>query len=477
MSKSSVFDTQTAENFRNQLGNVGDKGKRRWIYPKIIKGKFYKYRTYISYFLLIVLIAAPFIRISGRPLMLFNVLERKFIVFSVPFWPQDFILFGFAMLTLIVFIVLFTAVYGRVFCGWICPQTIFLEMVFRKIENLIEGNANQQRKLDAQPWNKEKILKKSAKHVTFFALSFFISNIFLAYIIGSDELFKIIIDNPANHIGGLVAILLFTAVFYLVFAKLRELVCIWACPYGRLQGVLLDKDSIVVAYDDVRGEPRGKLRKGDTTSKGDCVDCGLCVDVCPTGIDIRNGTQLECVNCTACIDACDGVMDKINKPRGLIRYASLEGIKSGKNFHYNTRMKAYTVLLTVLAGVFIFLLATRDSIDATVLRAPGKMFQENAATVTNLYNFELVNKTFHDVPVQLTLHNLEGAKITLIGNNANNLIVGREEIYKGTFLIEMPKEKVTRNKQAVVVKIIADGKAIDQIETTFLGPVKIGGAQ
>lgn len=472
MSKSSVFDTQTADNFRNQLGNTGDKGKRRWIYPKIIKGKFYKYRTYLSYFLLAFLVAAPFIRINGRPMMLFNILERKFIVFSVPFWPQDFILFGLAMLTLIVFIVLFTAVYGRVFCGWICPQTIFLEMVFRKIENLIEGNANQQRKLDEQPWNSEKIVKKGAKQSIFFILSFFISNIFLAYIIGSDKLFAIIIDNPANHIGGLVAILVFTAVFYLVFSKLRELVCIWACPYGRLQGVLLDKDSIVVAYDDVRGEPRGKLRKGDTTPKGDCVDCGLCVDVCPTGIDIRNGTQLECVNCTACIDACDGVMDKINKPHGLIRYASLEGIKSGKNFHYNTRMKAYTVLLVVLAGVFIFLLATRDSIEATVLRAPGKMFQENTTTVTNLYNFELVNKTFRGVPVQLSLENLNGAKITLVGTTNGAINVEREEIYKGTFFIELPKDKITKNKNVVYVKVMADGKEIDKIKTSFLAPVK-----
>lgn len=473
MSKSPVFDTQSSDNFRNQLGNTGDEGKRQWIYPKIIKGKFYRYRTVLSYVLLTFLFAAPFVHINGRPFMLFNVLERKFILFGVPFWPQDSVLFGLAMLVLIVSIVLFTAVYGRIFCGWICPQTIFLEMVFRKIENLIEGNANKQRKLAAQPWNQEKILKKGAKHAIFLFISFLIGNTFLAYIIGSKELFAIITDSPAEHIGGLAAMVAFTIVFYLVFSKMRELVCIWACPYGRLQGVLLDKDSIVVAYDDVRGEPRGKLKKNDPTPKGDCVDCGLCVDVCPTGIDIRNGTQLECVNCTACIDACDSVMDKIKKPRGLIRYASLEGIKSGKSFHYNIRMKAYTGLLVLLMGVFVFLLATRDEIEATVLRAPGQMYQQNEATVTNLYNFELVNKTFHNVPVELSLENLEGAKIVMVGTNGNDIEVAKEDIFKGTFFIEIPKEKIQENKNTVYIKVKADGEEIDRIKTSFLGPVKM----
>ncbi len=473
MSKSTVFDTQSADSFRNQLGNTGEKGKRQRIYAKIIKGKFYRYRTVLSYILLAVLFATPFIKISGRPIMLFNILERKFILFGVPFWPQDFILFGLAMLTFIVFIVLFTAVYGRIFCGWICPQTIFLEMVFRKIENWIEGNANKQKKLDAQPWNKEKILKKGSKHILFFGIAFLISNTFLAYIIGRDELLAIITDNPADHIGGLVAMVVFTTLFYLVFSKMRELVCIWACPYGRLQGVLLDKNSIVVAYDDVRGEPRGKIKKNDPTPKGDCVDCGLCVDVCPTGIDIRNGTQLECVNCTACIDACDGVMDKINKPRGLIRYASLEGIKAGKSFHYNTRLKAYTVLLVLLMGVFVFLLATRTEIEATLLRAPGQMYQQTETTVSNLYNFELVNKTFHSVPVTLSLEKLEGAKIVMVGANGGKINVDKESVYKGTFFIELPKGNVKRNNSVVIIDVVADGERIDRIKTSFLAPVKI----
>ncbi len=471
MSESSA--SKTTDSFRNQLGNTGEEGKRKWIYPKIIKGKFYRYRSILSYFLLAALFLTPFIHINGRPFMLFNILERKFILFGVPFWPQDFILFGLAMLTIIVSVVLFTAVYGRIFCGWICPQTIFLEMVFRKIENWIEGNANKQKKLAAMPWNKEKIIKKGAKHSIFFFISFLISNTFLAYIIGRDALFEIITANPLDHIGGLAAILSFSIVFYFVFSKMRELVCIWACPYGRLQGVLLDRDSIVVAYDDMRGEPRGKIRKKDSTPKGDCIDCGLCVDVCPTGIDIRNGTQLECVNCTACIDACDDVMVKVKRPKGLIRYASLEGIKSGKSFHYNLRMKAYTGLLVLLMGIFVFLLATRDTIEAKVFRTPGQMYQQNTSTVTNLYNFELVNKTYDNIPVKLNIENLEGARIIMIGTKGNNITVDKEDIYKGTFFIEMPKEKIKENQQTFYIDIMVNGERIDRIKSSFLGPVKL----
>jgi cytochrome c oxidase accessory protein FixG len=473
MSKSPISETQTTDNFRNQLGNTGEEGKRQWIYPKIIKGKFYRYRSILSYFFLAALFLTPFIHINGRPFMLFNIIERKFILFGVPFWPQDFILFGLAMLTVIVSVVLFTAVYGRIFCGWICPQTIFLEMVFRKIENWIEGNANKQKKLAAMPWNQEKILKKGTKHTIFFIISFLISNTFLAYVIGRDALLEIITANPVDHIGGLAAMLAFSIIFYLVFSKMRELVCIWACPYGRLQGVLLDRDSIVVAYDDVRGEPRGKIRKNDPTPKGDCVDCGLCVDVCPTGIDIRNGTQLECVNCTACIDACDDVMVKVKRPTGLIRYASLEGIKSGKSFHYNMRMKAYTGLLILLMGVFVFLLATRDTIEATVLRAPGKMYQQTETTVTNIYNFELVNKTYDEVPVTLSLENLEGAKIVMVGTNGDDITVDKEDVYKGIFFIEMPKENIKVNQSTVYVNVMANGEKIDRIKSSFLAPVKI----
>src|SRR5690606_11396773 len=260
--------------------------------------------------------------------------------FGTVFWPQDLHIFVFGMLIGLVFIVLFTVVYGRVWCGWACPQTIFLELIFRKIEYWIEGDANQQRKRDKGPNTSEKIFKKTLKHVIYFLISFLISNLFLAYVIGVDALYQIITEPVGQHIGGLVSMIVFTFLFYGVFAFVREIVCTHICPYGRLQGVLLDDQSLVVAYNYQRGEPRGKIKKGAEQQQelGDCIDCTLCVQVCPTGIDIRDGLQLECVNCTACIDACDSVMEKINRPKRLIGFYSSKQIEENTTEKNTTRI-------------------------------------------------------------------------------------------------------------------------------------------
>ena len=260
-------------------------------------------------------VRGPFVRINGNPLLLINIVERKFVILGQIFWPQDMIMFAVALLIFITGIIIFTAAYGRLWCGWTCPQTVLMEMVFRKIEYLIEGDSHQQRALDKAPWTADKILKKAGKHAIFFGLSFLIGNTLLAYIIGTEQLFQIITDNPAKHVEGLTAMILFTLVFYAIFARFREQACTFICPYGRLQSTLLDENTIVVAYDYKRGEKRGPLHRGQSVEQrraagsGDCIACRQCVMVCPTGIDIRNGTQMECVHCTACIDACDDVMD------------------------------------------------------------------------------------------------------------------------------------------------------------------------
>ncbi|MEQ8238085.1 MAG: cytochrome c oxidase accessory protein CcoG, partial [Cyclobacteriaceae bacterium] len=310
-------EKEAAEDFRDHLATVDEDGKRIWVYPKKPKGKFTNYRMLVSILLLLILFSGPFIKIGGEPLLLFNILERKFVIFGQTFWPQDFFLAVIGMITTVVFVILFTVVYGRIFCGWICPQTIFMEWVFRRVEYFIEGDYMAQKKLDKQPWNQEKILKKTSKHLVFLFISLLIMHTFLAYIIGVEDLQAMILAGPNEAFGGFIAMSVFTALFYGVFGFMREQVCTTVCPYGRLQGVLLDKQSIVVAYDHVRGENRSKLRKGEDREEhgyGDCIDCKQCVYVCPTGIDIRNGTQLDCVNCTACIDACDSIMDRINKP-------------------------------------------------------------------------------------------------------------------------------------------------------------------
>lgn len=462
------------QSFRDSIGTVNEEGKRNWIYPKKPSGRYYNARTAVSILLLGLLFSGPFIRISGKPLLLINILERKFIIFGQVFWPQDFYIFVLVMLAGILFIVLFTVVFGRLFCGWVCPQTIFMEMVFRKIEYWIEGDFRQQRKLNKSPWNAEKIRKKALKHAVFFLISFLISNTFLAYIIGSDELVKTITDNPLNHIGSLISILIFTAVFYWVFSWFREQVCIVACPYGRLQGVMLDRNSIVVAYDYVRGEIRGKFKKGENRQqekKGDCIDCHQCVHVCPTGIDIRNGTQLECVNCTACIDACDDMMEAVGLPKGLIRYDSEEGIVNKEHKTFSARTIGYSIVLVLIVGVIGFFLASRTDVDATILKTYGQQYQKRENNkVSNLYNYKIINKTFEEIDAEIRMIGEEGI-IEMIGQE--DFLIPSESMAEGTFFLVRDMAKIMDRETDLRLGIYSkEGELLDEVETSFLAPVK-----
>ena len=460
---------ETKDSFRDQLSTVNKEGKRNWIYPKKPSGRFYNARTIVSFILLVILVGMPFIKVNGHQFMLFDFLNRNFILFGIPFGPHDFHLFVIAMIAIIVFIILFTAVFGRVFCGWACPQTIFMEMVFRKIEYWLEGDWLQQKQLANAPWDSKKTLKKITKYVIFFAIAFFISNIFLSYLIGMDNLIKIVTDPPAEHVQGLISILFFSGVFYWVFSYFREQACTIVCPYGRLQGVLLDRDSVVIAYDNVRGEPRGKIRKSeDQSNLGDCIDCHLCVDVCPTGIDIRNGIQLECVNCTACIDACDEVMDKVKRPRGLIRYASLNSIENKSKFRFTPRAIFYSILLVVLLGVLGYLLSARTDYDFNILRTPGMLYQKQADDkVSNLYDVNIVNKTYKETHIQLKLENIQG-KLELIGKPID---LKPQEIYDGKFMIVLDQDELKTMNTPLNIGIYSDGKQINVLNTSFLGPV------
>lgn len=454
--------------FRDSVATISSDGKRNWIYPKKPKGKLYNKRTYVSIFFLVLLFAGPFMKLNGHPFILLNIIERKFILFGIAFWPQDFHLFGLAMLTFIVFIILFTALFGRIWCGWACPQTIFMEMVFRKIEYLIEGDYMQQKALNAESPNPRKLRKKILKNSIFFLISFIIANTFLAYIIGVDELFKIITDPPSQHLGGLISLTIFTLVFYGVYTKFREQACIVVCPYGRLQGVLLDKNSVVIAYDYNRGEPREKLHKGQERKAGDCIDCHQCVQVCPTGIDIRHGTQLECINCTACIDACDSIMEKIDKPLGLIRYTSENAISKGIKFKVTGRIIAYSVVLFILLGSLITLLAIRSDIEATILRTPGMLYQELAdKKVSNLYNIKIVNKTFQDLPISVKIIEPKG-EVKWVGRGIDSL--NEQDISEGEMFIILDQASILTNKTKLKIQILSNDKLMDEVETNFIGP-------
>ena len=467
------------EEFRNHIGTVDRDGKRIWMYPKKPSGRFYNARTWVSFLLLGFLFGAPFIRIDGKPMLLFNILERKFIIFGVTFWPQDFHLFALAFLTLVVFIVLFTVAFGRLFCGWACPQTIFMEMVFRKIEYWIEGDAPKQRRLNKGPWTPEKVYKKTFKYLIFYAISFVIGNTFLAYIIGTDELFKIVTSPPTEHLSGFIAMIAFTTVFFMVFSWFREQACLMVCPYGRLQGVLLDKDSVVISYDFERGEPRGKLKRQKKgaedvleleNTQGDCIDCGLCVQVCPTGIDIRNGTQLECVNCTACIDACDSIMDKIEKPRGLIRYSSYNSIAEGKDFRITARMIGYSVVLITLLSVVSYLMLNRVSVETTILRTSGMLFQTTPeGDIQNLYNIHVVNKSDNEKRITLRLKRT-GAPIPFV--SGPELIVPPEGLGESALFVKIPPDQLTAKNTPIEIEVYDGGELLEVVKSNFLGPEK-----
>ena len=452
------------ESFRDSISTIAADGKRAWIFAKKPKGKLYNARTLVSIGLLIIFFAMPWISVNGHPFMLLNVIERKFVLLGIVFFPQDIFLFVLAMLTFVVFITLFTALFGRLWCGWACPQTVFMEMVFRKIEYFIEGDMMKQKALAARNWDSYKASRKISKHAVFYIIAFIISNTFLAYIIGIHEWKKIVTDGPLQHEVGFISILAFSGIFYGVFAHFREQACIVVCPYGRLQGALLDPNSVIVGYDYKRGEPRGKVGK----VTGDCIDCHQCVQVCPTGIDIRNGTQMECINCTACIDACDSIMDKVHKPHGLIRYTSENAIKKGIKFKVTPRIIGYSVVLFILLGTLSTLLAMRSDIETTVLRTPGLLYQKpDAEHISNLFSIEMVNKTFGDIPIELKPVQPAG-EIKWVGNGIT--VIKKESVSQSVFFLIVPKSEITKTKTKVKFEVWSGGKKIDEAETSFLGP-------
>lgn len=456
--------------YRDHISTVDEAGKRVWVYPKKPKGKFTNYRMLVSILLLVFLLAGPFISIDGEPLLLMNILERKFVIFGQVFWPQDFHLAVIGMITTVVFIILFTIVFGRIFCGWLCPQTIFMEWVFRRVEYWIEGDYMKQKKLDRQAWDAEKIWKKGSKHFVFLAISTVIMHTFMAYIIGVDQTWLLIQSGPAEEPVAFVVMVALTGMFYGVFSRLREQVCTTICPYGRLQGVLLDRKSIVVAYDYQRGETRSKYRKGEdreALNKGDCIDCKQCVYVCPTGIDIRNGTQLECVNCTACMDACDSIMDAIGKPKGLVRYDSEDHIETKTPFVFTGRMRAYSLVLLALMGVLVTLLMIRSDLETTILRTPGMMYQERPdGTISNLYQLKMLNKSNNIYPVKLELMEPAG-RIEMVGED---IVLRKQGMEAGAFFIIINPEELDGLSTSVEVGVFSDGKLLETVTTRFLGP-------
>jgi cytochrome c oxidase accessory protein FixG len=477
MSKSTGdFQTEIEnDDFRNSVGTMDETGNRKWVFPRKPKGKFTDYRNYTSYVLLGLFFGLPFVEINNNPFLLINVIDRKFFIFGLPFYLQDFFILALGAVTSVIFVMLFTVVFGRIFCGWLCPQTLFMEMVFRKIEYWIEGDRNKQMKLDRQEWDAEKIRKRVMKWSVFVLVSLLISHFMFMYVVGYEEVFKIMNEGPVEHSLKFIVMLCFTAIFYFTFAWLREQVCTLICPYGRLQGVLIDKQTINVYYDFKRGENRSKWRNGEdrkAAGKGDCIDCQQCVVVCPTGIDIRNGQQLECINCTICIDACDEVMEKVGLPKGLIRYATEAEIENQEKFKFTSRMKVTTVFLTLLIGFLGFLMYDRGSMEAKFIKPAGSTFFVKNGKITNTFIYTFLNKTNEKKTLGIKVLSPKNAEITFFG--PSKIILKEDQILKGNINITFPENEIKLSKQNIVIGVFDEkGKMVDSFETVFEGPFKL----
>ncbi len=464
--------TDSGQSFRDRLATIDKRGRRLWVYPSQPKGRFYTARTLVSILLLAFLFGAPFVRMGGNPLVLFDIINRKFFIFGLVFWPQDFYIFAVGLITFVVFVILFTAAFGRLFCGWICPQTVFMEMVFRRVEYFIEGNRHQQRALTQSAWTAEKLIKRILKYTIFFSFSFLVGNILLAFVIGTDALWRIVTDPPMEHLTGLAFMLLFSLIFFFIFARFREQACTLVCPYGRLQSVLLDNHSTVIAYDFKRGEPRGPVKRGeDMSTRGHCIDCNACVVVCPTGIDIRNGTQLECVNCTACIDACDRIMDRMHLPRGLVRYTSMKGITDQTKFRMTGRIITYLAAFLVLLAVFVTLLVARKSVETTILRAPGSMYEELAdGTIRNLYTVRILNESAEPVTITLKLIESYGS----LDQVGGALAIPTNNSAQTAFVVAIPRDRLFTASTSIRIGVFSGEEKIDELRTNFSSPQRKG---
>jgi cytochrome c oxidase accessory protein FixG len=456
---------------RTSLASIGDDGSRVAIHPSDVRGRFMSARRLSAVLLVAVYVLLPWIPVKGKPAVFLDVANLRFHFFGLTFAAQDLWL-AFFLITGLGFTLFFvTALFGRLWCGWACPQTIFLEHVYRRIELWIEGDAATRRRLDAGEWTAEKTWKRGAKHVASILVSLVIAHVLLAYFVSIPEVLRMVTHSPGEHWGVFLFIVVATTMLYLNFVWFREQLCIILCPYGRLQSALIDDNSVVIGYDAGRGEPRGALRSSGGDGAGDCIDCFRCVQVCPTGIDIREGLQLECIACSACIDACDQVMDRVGKPRGLIRYDSMNGLAGGKTRFFRPRVVLYSVLLLVGAVVATLSVSRYESASLSVVRMQGAPYYVDDATVRNQFLVRVVNKQDVDdsFDVRVSVPGEAAIGVTVAGWDEPLKVSGGEESVR-PLVVSVPRASYD-GKFPLKIELIGTGRELTLArETEFVGP-------
>lgn len=451
---------------RDTLTTVNRDGSRFVIHPADVRGFFTRWRKVSAVILIGIYVLLPWIPINGYPAVFLDVFKQRFHLFGLTLAAQDMWLLFFFISGMAFLLFYVTAFLGRVWCGWACPQTVFLEHVFRRVERWIEGDAPNRKKLDAAPWSPAKILKRVLKHGIFLLLAAIVAHIFLSYFVSIPELWQWMTDSPFEHWGAFMFMFVSTGALYFNFAWFREQLCIVICPYGRLQSALVDENTLNVAYDYNRGEPRGPVKDPDA---GDCIDCRRCVNVCPTGIDIRQGLQLECVACTACIDACDEIMDKVNRPRGLIRYASDNELEGRKTQWLRPRTILYTGLLLLGIAVAGFSFAGLERISANVTRMPGSGFYVTDSHIRNQFQIRLVNKSTEPLTFQFNLKTAAPVSYETPGGDSGVTIKPMEE-QTVTFILQVPRDQYTGRFEGILETRAEPGNVVIRETVEFLGP-------
>ena len=450
------------------LSTIQADGSRKFVHPADVHGSFTTWRRVAALVLLVIYIALPWIPVNGFPAVFLDVQERRFHFFGLTLATQD-LWIGFFLVTGLAFGLFYiTALFGRIWCGWTCPYTVFLEQVYRRVERWIDGDGTARRQLEDAPWTASKIARRVFKHGIFIVISAAIAHIFLSYFVSIKSLYGMMKQSPTHHALAFGVVLFLTGALYFSFSWFREQFCVILCPYGRLQSALTDDNSVVIGYDKIRGEPRGK----GTVEKpaGDCINCRRCVQVCPTGIDIRNGLQLECIGCAACVDACDDVMVKLKRPTGLVRHDSYKGLQGGKTKFIRPRTVFYTVILFVWIAAFSVAITRISPLRASVVRMGGASFYVDNGMIRNQFQLRIINKRNAASTYRIQLVGNVPPSLQIIGVDQTINLPAMGEDQK-TIVLTLPQaDYKERSKFTIKVTDIARGDTSETRVMEYLGP-------